>query len=272
MSDQDAVPDEEFDPSFTGTLHEKEWIGRLLADFHEENWLTDVLFRVKGGKEATVYCCKAHPATGLEYIAAKVFRPRIFRAMRNDWLYRQGRVNLDQEGKTLLGGRTLRALKKKTAFGQEIQSSSWCQHEFATLRLLHEAGADVPRPLAASSHAILMEYVGDGTRGAPVLQRVALEQGEAQALFERLMWNVELMLSLHRVHADLSAYNVLYWEGRASIIDLPQAVDPQRNPAALALLTRDIERLCQYFARQGVTTHAGILTADLWRKYLRGEL
>ena len=38
-----------------------------------------------------VYCCQAHPGTGLEYAAAKVFRPRKFRAMKNDWFYKQGR-------------------------------------------------------------------------------------------------------------------------------------------------------------------------------------
>ena len=63
-----------------------------------------------------------------------------------------------------------------------------------------------------------------------------LEQSEAQALFERLLQNLEIMLGCQRVHADLSAYNVLYWEGQLKIIDFPQAVDPtaeSRRPRAL---------------------------------------
>ena len=44
------------------------------------------------------------------------------------------------------------------------------------------------------------------------------------------MRNVELMLSLGRIHGDLSAYNVLYWQGEVKIIDFPQAIEPATNP------------------------------------------
>ena len=43
------------------------------------------------------------------------------------------------------------------------------------------------------------------------------------------------------VHADLSAYNLLWWRGRLVIIDLPQAVDPKKNRHAEALFGRDVE-------------------------------
>ena len=56
----------------------------VAGGFYEDKWFTDVLYRVKAGKEATVYCCQAGPAVGHELIAAKVYRPRMFRAMRND--------------------------------------------------------------------------------------------------------------------------------------------------------------------------------------------
>mgnify|MGYP000925870685 CR=1 FL=1 len=61
------------------------------------NIITDVLHQVKGGKEATVYCCAAHPSTGVDLIAAKVYRPREFRQLRNDAQYRQGRRILSDE-------------------------------------------------------------------------------------------------------------------------------------------------------------------------------
>src|SRR5690606_30866664 len=46
-------------------------------------------------------------------------------------------------------------------------------------------------------------------------------------------------------------------------------VDVHRNPNAGALLHRDITRLCEYFARQGVERDADAIFGHLWRRYLR---
>ena len=154
-----------------------------------------MLSRVKGGKEANVYCCAAHPATGLDLIAAKIYRPRLFRQLRNDSRYRQGRSYLDERGKVVRDERLLVAIQKKTSTGQELVHNSWLEHEFQTLKLLHEAGVDVPRPVSHGNNTILMEYLGDAGLAAPALQAVRLEPDEVQPLFERLMHNVELMLS-----------------------------------------------------------------------------
>jgi RIO kinase 1 len=80
------------------------------------------------------------------------------------------------------------------------------------------------------------------------------------------------MLSHDRVHGDLSAFNVLVWDGRAFVIDFPQAVVASVNPNARQLLDRDVARLAQHFARYGVHADAGALAADLWARYERGIL
>ena len=264
--------DEEFNPGFDGTYHEHLWIKDSLGGFYRDKWFTDILYRVKGGKEATVYCCRAHPSTGLELLAAKVYRPRMFRAMRNDWIYRQGRDILGADGKAIRDRRSLRAVRKKTRHGRHVSTASWSQQEYNALRDFHAAGADVPRPLAQSADAILMEYVGDAALPAPILQRVSLPSGEAGGLFERLIRNVELFLTCDRIHADLSAFNILYWQGQIRIIDFPQVADPWSNPSALPLLSRDVERVCQYFARQGVQSNPGRIVNDLWTRFRNAEL
>jgi RIO kinase 1 len=261
-----------FNPSFSGSKHEREWIFTYLGPFYHDNVILDVLKQVKGGKEATVYCCQAHPATGQDLIAAKVYRPQMFRNLRNDAMYREGRAVLDESGKAVWGGREYRAMAKKTRFGQDLRHLAWLTNEYETLQALHAAGADVPRPFAFSENAILMEYLGTPEWPAPVLQQVTLAPEEARPLFDRLLWNVELMLFDHnRVHGDLSAHNVLYWQGQATIIDFPQAVGAYQNPHAEELLARDVERLCQYFARFGVSTNAAGLARDLWKRYLLME-
>ncbi|MCB0231717.1 MAG: hypothetical protein KDH90_21780, partial [Anaerolineae bacterium] len=56
---------------------EERLLREALTIFYRDNVITEVVARVKGGKEANVYCCRAHPKTGMDLIAAKVYRPRI---------------------------------------------------------------------------------------------------------------------------------------------------------------------------------------------------
>ncbi len=258
---------EGFKPSFHGSV-EHGWILNYLAPFYDDQVIVDVLRQVKGGKEANVYCCQAHPVIGVDLIAAKVYRPRILRRLRNDAVYRQGRETIGEEGKEVRGRREKLAMKKKTDFGQVLRHNTWVANEFETMKRLHAAGADVPKPFAQSDNAILMEFLGSDKFPAPTLNQVRLAPRLARGLFDRLMHDVELMLAHDRIHADLSAFNVLYWDEQVKLIDFPQAVDPYVNPHAEMLLTRDIQRLCDYFERYGIEANANAVARDLWARYI----
>jgi RIO kinase 1 len=235
-----------------------------LDAFYDGGWITDVLHPVKSGKEATVYCCRAHPGTGRELLAAKVYRSTHDRVFRADAIYREGRV--------IVNRRTRRAVEHRTAFGRRAASASWVSAEFETLTLLYEAGADVVRPLARGDGAILLEWLGDATTPAPMLRNVVLPADQAHQALAEVLRNVELFLACDRIHSDLSPYNILYWKGRLTIIDFPQAIDPRFNPNALALLTRDLENVARYFSRYGVETNAAEMALALWTRFLRAEL
>jgi RIO kinase 1 len=268
MSESDFVQ-----TTYTPTDHELVYLRDSLGEFFfDDQWITDILFKVKGGKEATVYCCAAHPSLGFPYIAAKVYRPRMFRAMRNDAFYRIGRTSVGPDGKMAFRGRERRAVLKHTAFGKKIQMASWNFHEFDLLKELHEAGADVPKPLAHGQNCILMEYLGDEVRGAPTLHSISLDAVDADQTFARIIRNIELMLGRFIIHGDLSAHNVLWYDGRPWLIDFPQAVSADSHPAAYSLLARDIDRVCRYFGRRGVKCDAGEMGARLWEKFLQQEL
>lgn len=245
-------------------LTEQDPVQQALEQFFADGLITEIVYTVKSGKEATVYCCQAHPSTGVELLAAKVYRSRNNRGFKNDAIYQEGRV--------ILKGQVRRAVEKKTRFGREAQFGMWIDYEFAALKALHKAGADVPRPLARSGNALLMEYLGDRQQAAPSLQGVELARNEVYPVFDRLMRNIELWLANNYVHADLSAYNVLYWQNRARIIDFPQAVDPRFNPNARALLERDIDNICRYIARYGLQRDSHAITDRLWRRFKNSEL
>lgn len=265
-----------FLPSYVAPLdprhYERQWIIDSLGSFYQENIITDVTRLVKAGKEANVYCCLAHPAAAVPLIAAKLYRPRMLRTLKNDAIYKEGRVVRDSEGKEVRGSREARAMRKKTRFGQLVETVAWIENEFQIQRRLYNAGADVPRPISHGGNTVLMAYLGDETMPAPALSDVTLAADEAQPLFERVMRNVELMLSHHYVHGDLSAYNILYWNGRVTLIDFPQVVDARVNGNAFMLLQRDVKRVCDYFGRFGVTANAVTLALDLWQRYMGAEL
>lgn len=254
----------EYEFTYQASRHERKWIIDSLGGFFEQRWFDDVLRLLKGGKEASVYLCSANPSTGADYIAAKVYRPRRFRNLKNDQLYREGRDRLDGEGRQILDDGMNHAMNMRTAYGLELMHTSWIEHEYQTMLILEAAGADIPKPYGRGNNAILMQYIGSPAMAAPTLNSVNLDPAEVAVLFERVIWNIDLMLSQDRVHGDLSAYNLLYWDGRLTLIDFPQAIEPERNRNAYQIFERDVLRVCEYFSHQGVESKPRRLAADMW--------
>jgi RIO kinase 1 len=230
-----------------------------LDSFFADALITEILHVVKSGKEATVYCCRAHPSQGVPYLAAKVYRSRNNRGFKNDSMYHEGRYMGDQ--------RTVRAVKNKSSVGREAQFSMWVGHEFETLMMLYNAGSAIPKPIARNGQAIIMEYLGDQQQPAPALQHVELSPDEVYPTFELLMDNIQLWLQHDIIHGDLSAYNILYWQGKVTVIDFPQAVDPRFNSHAFDLLLRDIDNVCAYISRYGLKRDATQIARRLWYQF-----
>jgi RIO kinase 1 len=264
----DAQVKPPFDPTFLAGQHDRPWVLSALTHFYERDLIADVIQVAKSGKEATVYCCTGGSAVDAPLLAAKVYRPRMFRSLRNDAVYREGRARRDERGRPLRRHRRQRDTDSEQ--GRAEQIAAWIGYEYETQRLLHAAGADVPRPLEQIGNATLMGYVGDADGPAPLLHHVELAPEEARPLFDRLLWNIECFLACDRIHGDLSAYNILYWEGHATIIDFAQAVDPRHGEGLFALFARDIDRTYRYFARYGVVADPAVLARDLWRRYQGG--
>lgn len=257
----------EFKFTYKAARFEEWWLLDSLAAFHDHKWISDVLRRVKGGKEASVYLCKPGVDVDAPLLVAKVYRPRSLRNLKNDQQYRVGRTDLDEDGHALWKEADINAIIKRTRYGEEVRHQSWIAYEFVTMEMLHEAGADVPKPFAKEKNAILMEFVGDAGTAAPPLSHVSLDPDEGEPLFERVVRNMDIMLSKDRIHGDLSAYNILYWDGDIKLIDFPQVVIPESNPASWGIFQRDVMRICQYFSAQGVRTDAKKLAADLWTSH-----
>lgn len=233
-------------------------------EFVAEGLITEVVSTIKSGKEATAYLCRGTRKLGAKYAVAKVYHDRTRRNFANDTAY--------EVGDRLLKGRVARAVANKTDAGRAIHAAVWVDHEFETLSELAYAGIDVPEPYAATEQAILMAYIGDNVGPAPQLRNAQLDAREARGLLDRMLWSIETMLGMNVIHGDLSPFNILYWDGRLWIIDLPQAVDPRFNKRAREFLARDVRNTTDYWKRYAIGVDAEQLTSDLWRRFTYGEL
>lgn len=271
--DPDSAPTptaEAFASRVQVTKTERAWIAQHLGPFHEGCVIEDVVRRLQAGKEATVYVCSGHAATGRAWLAAKLYRSRSLRGAQNIGRYQQGRQLLNESGR-IASARTWRlhkAIAQGSRKGRAAVQTSWLVHEYELLRTLHARGAHVPEPIAHNEYALLMQLIGVDAEAAPSLNEVSVGPREAKRLFEQLLFDIELLLSLGWVHGDLSAHNLLYQPDQVVLIDFPQVVACQGNPDARAIFERDLARVSQYFVRAGVQVDPRALAAELWVKHV----
>jgi RIO kinase 1 len=251
-----------FDPRFLRTNPDREWISSSLSTFYSRGHITDVLGVIRSGKEATVYLCAA---PGGEYLAAKVYRPRMLRNLKNDAVYRTNRLPHSD-------WRYQKALDRMSTQGKAFRMESWIENEYETHRIAYRAGIPTPEPVDRYGNAILMEFVGTEGRGAPHLAKAHLTNRQAQTFFYEIIESIESLLGYSRIHADLSAFNVLYSEGRISIIDFAQSVDARTGRDVYPLLVRDIDRIAGFFVRFGVRSDATRIAESMWARHLNGVL
>ena len=215
-----------------------------------EEYRDEVLGTIKSGKEGSVFLVERSSPRGSHLLALKAYKDPNTRAFHRDQVYREGRKFRES--------RESRAVARKTAFGRELMAGQWQGVEFEILRTLWAAGISVPYPVEELGSRFLMQYIGDETRAAPRLVDFRPSISQAERLLDQIFDNVILIAAEGYVHGDLSAYNVLVWEEKAWIIDVPQAVDLASNPHSMELLQRDLDNVCNYFARKfGIKRDSG---------------
>ncbi|MCF2135762.1 MAG: serine protein kinase RIO [Candidatus Thorarchaeota archaeon] len=129
----------------------------------------------------------------------------------------------------------------------------WALKEFKNLLRYHEAGIRVPRPIDIARNIVVMEFIGDLETGlpAPLLKDVRLS--DPSEVFNKIIDMIEMgVRKANLVHADLSAYNIL-WLGEPIFIDVSQSVLMEHDKARLYLY-RDIQNITAYFQKLGVET------------------
>ena len=228
-----------------------------------------VLGPLKTGKEAEIFVVERIGADRSCLLAHKRYRPRNVRhkgelealgfqrsaSFVNDRAYRDDRK--------MAASRDQRAVDKKTRYGRELLKQQWAVTELDVLQRLWAAGADVPYPVSGTDDGLLMQYVGDVEQAAPPLARARLDRRSIAVAFDQLVSNLRTFMTVGIVHADLSPYNILWWDDRLWFIDVPQAVDIAHNIHAMEFLHRDVVNVCNWFGRKGFDCDADEVFAAL---------
>ena len=227
----------------------------------EEGLIDEVLSRLMSGKEADVFVVRCAGETR----CAKVYKEAAKRSFKQAVLY--------QEGRKSRSSRRARAMEKGSKFGRAQQEETWHNAEVNALRKLAAAGVRVPTPYACVDGVLLMELVTDGEGDvAPRLSEVILTEEQALEDHAALIGYVVKMLCAGIVHGDLSEFNILVDDYGPVIIDLPQAVDAAANNNAESMLTRDVNKLRDYYSQFAPALAATHYAKEMWALFEAGEL
>jgi RIO kinase 1 len=150
-----------------------------------------------------------------------------------------------------------------TTYGKRLLQDRWMGHEHEVMTRLWQAGVSVPYPIGYDGNVYDLEYVGDDERAAPQLQAARLGGAELRAAFDQLVAGLHTIVAEGYAHADLSAYNLLWWDERLWFIDFPQAVDIAANPQGVEFLHRDVLNVCGWFHQRGLDVDAEEVFADV---------
>lgn len=218
-------------------------IRRLIDTGH----ISEIVAELKSGKEATAYVARGPRGP----VLVKLYRELEARSFKNDAVYREGQVVLDE--------RAARAMTGRTRKGLEMLQGRWVSAEYAHLWALWQAGLPVPEPLvgpnvkacAETAPAVLMRLIGTEEGVAPRLSDARLTPEEARSAWQQAVRGLADLLRLGYAHGDYSTYNLLWWENTVIMIDFPQ-LSTRQNPNFSELLRRDAHSLATSFRKHGV--------------------
>lgn len=129
---------------------------------------------------------------------------------------------------------------------------SWTKKEFSNLKMMHEAGIKVPKPISFSKNILIMDYLDHRDHPAPMLKDVDIDKEDMEYVCDQILDNMDTLYNdIEMVHGDLSEFNILISNGYPYLIDVSQSVFMD-HPRALELLERDVSNVVRYFKRNGV--------------------
>ncbi len=127
----------------------------------------------------------------------------------------------------------------------------WARKEFRNMKRMYKHHVKVPRPHALKGNVIVMEFIGEEGKRAPLVKELVPELkanlGLAKEIYRQTRVNLERIVCYTKlVHADLSEFNLMFWRKRVYIIDVSQSISLD-HPMAKEFLVRDLNNIFRFF-------------------------
>ena len=206
----------------------------LLDKLVNSEKITSMKMCISSGKEANVYYAENWKTK--EEFAIKIYRVEtmVFKD-REDYIQGERRF---RHGSVSSNPRKLIKL--------------WAEKEFRNLRRIEQSGLKCPHAMELRDNLILMEFLGKDAKAYPRLIDCPMGPEEASQVYLDVVKIIRLMyFDCNLVHADLSEYNLLYFEKQVYVIDVSQSVE-ESHPFSHEFLKRDIINVNNYFRRMKV--------------------
>ncbi|XP_075980219.1 serine/threonine-protein kinase RIO3 [Anticarsia gemmatalis] len=128
----------------------------------------------------------------------------------------------------------------------------WAEKEMHNMIRMKKIGLNCPDMVCLKKHILLMSFIGKDNKPAPKLRDVILKAEKWQSVYNEVVEAVHKLYNVgHMIHADLSEYNILWWENKCWFIDVSQSVQPD-HPNGLEFLLRDCRNIANFFEKKGV--------------------
>ncbi len=211
---------------------------RHLHYLENQGYFESVTHTLKVGKEANVFLGKIKD----EFIIIKI--------------YRLENCNFNKMQSYIISDPrfpNLRPQKRDIIF-------AWVLREYRNILVSRQAGVRVPTPIFNRANILLEEFIGEDGIAAPQLKDVVFDTKEqVEECFDEIINQMEILYKKAKlVHADLSEFNILYFDNKPVFIDFSQSTSVN-DYHAREYLERDLNNILRFFGKYGVTKDFNVL-------------
>lgn len=216
---------------------------KALFDIERRESLEYIVSPISKGKEANLFVGKAKEG----FVAVKIYRLETTNFhRRTDYIDNEDLQHVSKN-----------PIKRIYA---------WTEREYLNLKACYENGMGVPKPINQVKNVIIMELIGKNRIPHPTLKYDSESKQNIKEIYKQYIENMYKMLyKVKLVHADLSEYNMIFYNKKLYFFDMGQAVETNYKKAK-EFVNRDIKIIAKFFNKNGLKVTAKQIKEDI-KKY-----
>ncbi|XP_063537357.1 serine/threonine-protein kinase RIO3 [Cydia strobilella] len=212
----------------------------ILFKLINNGMLEDINGIISTGKESVVLHANSDPSFP-DMILPKECAIKVFKTTLNEFKTRDKYIKADYRFKDRFSKQNPRKIVHM-----------WAEKEMHNMMRMQKIGLNCPDMICLKKHILVMSFIGRDNKPAPKLRDAILSPEKWESVYKEVVDVVhKLYREGHMIHADLSEYNILWWENKCWFIDVSQSVQPD-HPNGLEFLLRDCRNISNFFEKKGV--------------------